>query len=441
LGAEVRGRLPARVERIIAAREVEAERLIGWAQLVIGLTWTALYIASPKTFEADETFAPVPVALGLYLAFTCLRLMLVYRGFTPAWFLGLSVFFDMALLLGLIWSFHLQYGQPAAFYLKAPTLLYVFIFIALRALRFSARYVLLAGTLAALGWFGLLHYALLTSEAPNMGVTRDYVSYMTSSMILLGAEFDKIIAILLSTAILAIAILRARRLLVASVVEGAAHRDLSRFFAPEIADQITRSEDRIQPGEGEVRDAAILICDVRGFTQIAMTMAPNALMALLADYEARMVAVIQRHGGSIDKFLGDGVMATFGAAAPTKSYAADALRAIHDLAATAEAWADERRAGGEIALKIGFAAAAGRVVFGAVGDPSRLEFTVIGEPVNLAAKIEKQNKVEAVTALTTAETLRLAEAQGFEPPATLEHRPARDVEGLEAPVDLVVLAP
>ena len=64
----------------------------------------------------------------------------------------------------------------------------------------------------------------------------------------------------------------------------------------------------------------------------------------------------------------------------------------------------------------------------------------IGEPVNLAAKIEKQNKVEKVRALTTADTLRLAEAQGYMAPAAPEHRPARAVEGLTEPVDLVVLA-
>ena len=440
LGTGAEGSLPARVERIIARREIESEKLIAWAQLIVGVTWSALYAAAPKTFLAAETFAPVPIALALYLGFSALRLLLLRRGFTPPWFLALSVFFDMALLMGLIWSFHLQYGQPAAFYLKAPTLLYVFVFIALRALRFSAAYVLMTGGLASLGWLILLHYALLNSDAPNMGVTRDYVLYMTSSMVLLGAEFDKIIAILLSTGILAVAIVRARRLLITSVVEGAAHHDLSRFFAPEIAAEITQAEDRLQSGQGKVREAAIVFCDIRGFTELAMRVPPSDLMRLLAEYQARMVAVIQAHGGSIDKFMGDGIMATFGAAVSTENYAADALRAIDALVDCAKAWRDERRQDGLEPIQIGFAAAAGRLVFGAVGDASRLEFTVIGEPVNLAAKVEKQNKVERVTALTTAETLDLAGRQGYQPKAELEQRPGRQIEGLREARDLVVLA-
>ncbi|MHA4875171.1 hypothetical protein, partial [Enterococcus faecium] len=80
--------------------------------------------------------APVPLALAIYAAFSLGRLILAYHDALPRWILALSVIADMALLLGLIWSFHRQYGQPPAFYLKSPTLLYVFIFIALRALRF-----------------------------------------------------------------------------------------------------------------------------------------------------------------------------------------------------------------------------------------------------------------------------------------------------------------
>jgi len=100
----------------------------------------------------------------------------------------------MMLLFGLIWCFHIQYGQPPAFYLKAPTLLYVFIFIALRALRFEARYVLISGFAAAAGWLALVVYAA-AFDPRGMAVTRNYVEYMTSARILWGAEIDKVIAI------------------------------------------------------------------------------------------------------------------------------------------------------------------------------------------------------------------------------------------------------
>ncbi len=432
--------LPPRVLEAIRGNQLQSEILIASAQLLIGIIWAVLYAVAPKTAAAGM-FEPVPMALGCYLLFSILRLALAYRGFAATWFLSLSVLVDMAILMALIWSFHIQYEQPASFYLKAPTLLYVFIFISLRALCVSAGFVLLSGGAAALGWLIMLYYAMATSEAPDMGVTRDYVAYMTSNMILIGAEFDKVIAILLSTAILAIALWRARRLLVESVIESQAHHDLERFFAPEIAHQIVSAERQIEAGQGEVRHAAVLDCDIRGFTPTAMGMDPGALMALLADYQNRMVTVIQSRGGSIDKFMGDGIMATFGAALPTESYAADALRCVEDLGRAAEAWRAERRRQGEMPLDVGFAVAAGPLVFGAVGQAERLEFTVIGEPVNLAAKLEKANKTEAVSALTTAKTYELAREQGYQPAAEKERRPARAVEGTGEPVDLVVLLP
>ncbi len=438
LGDAAESHLPERVQLAIERQQDESEVLIGWVQLAVVTAFAVLYSVAPKTFTAEAEFAPVPWALGLYLAFTLLRLALAYLRVLPRWFLALSVIIDMALLLGLIWSFHLQYQQPAAFYLKAPTLLYVFIFIGLRALRFEARFVVLAGVAAALGWLALVFYAVVADPAENL-ITRDYVHYMTSASILLGAEFDKVISILMVTLILAVAILRARRLLVRSVAEGAAARDLSRFFAPQIARQITASEQRIRPGEGELRDAAVLYCDVRGFTKLASRLSPGEVMRLLAEYQTRMVAVIQSHGGSIDKFLGDGIMATFGAAVKTETYAADALRAVDDLARAAAEWAAEREAAGIPPLVIGLAVAVGPVVFGAVGDETRLEFTVIGDSANLAAKLEKHTKVERGRALTTERSFAVAREQGYRPAAEPERRPAVHIEGVEGPVDLVVM--
>lgn len=431
--------LPARLREAIARQQENSEILIGWIQLGVVATFAVLYALAPKTFHPDVPFEPVPLVLGAYAVFTVIRLVLAHRRALPGWLLYVSIVADMALLMVAIWSFHLQYQQPASFYLKAPTLLYVFIFIALRALRFEARFVLLAGAAAALGWLGLVGYATL-SDAGDTMITRNYVDYLTSNSVLLGAEFDKIISIIMVTIILGLAILRARGLLVRAVVEGQAARDLSRFFAPEVAARITGTDRLIRAGEGEIREAAILTLDLRGFTALSMALPARQVLALLAEYQARVVPVIQAHGGSIDKFLGDGIMATFGAAMPTGRHAADALRAVAAIMETVDAWNVERQAAGQQPIRVGAAVSAGPVLFGAVGDETRLEYTVIGEAVNLAAKLEKHTKAEAVRVLATAAALALAEQQGYRPVRPHRALPARQVEGVSSPMDLAVLA-
>jgi len=407
-------------------------------QMGIALTFAILYAVAPKTFNPDVTFAPVPWALSAYFGFTALRLALAYRRPLPGWLLALSIIVDMSLLFGLIWSFHIQYAQPPAFYLKAPTVLYVFIFIALRALRFEARFVLLGGVVAALGWLAMVIYAA-GFDPSGMPVTRDYVAYMTAPLILWGAEIDKIMSILLVTVLLAVALIRARRMLMRAVAQETAAKDLGRFFSPEVARRITAAEERIRPGQGEMRDAATLFIDIRSFTRLSKQLEPSALVALLSEYQSRMVSAVQANGGSIDKFLGDGIMASFGAARPNSRYALDALRAVESVMSEADIWRQERRARGLPTIEIGAAVAAGPVLFGAIGDETRLEYTVIGEAVNLAAKLEKHTKAERVHALTTVQALALARSQGYSPVQPLEMRPGRKVDGVEAHVDLVVL--
>ncbi len=432
--------LPERVREAIQGQGDATERLIGWIQLAVVLTFATLYAISPKTFPSGQAFQPVPWVIGAYALFTLLRLALAYRISLPGWFLVVSIVFDMALLFGLIWSFHIQYQQPASFYLKAPTLLYVFIFIALRALRFEARFVLAAGLAAAVGWMVLVLYVITVDPSDTM-ITRDYVAYMTSNSVLLGAEFDKIVSILMVAAILGVALIRGRALLVRAVAEGAAARELSRFFAPEVAERIRGAKQEVAVGSGELREAAILNLDLRGFTRFAKMRAPDEVMGLLAEYQHHMVQVIQDHGGSIDKFLGDGIMATFGASESSESHAADALAALERALARGAEWTMAKRAEGMPCPEVNGAVATGRVVFGAVGDATRLEYTVIGDAVNLSAKLEKHNKVLRSRALTDAATFDLARAQGYAPAAEVRHLEAAKVAGLDQALNLVVLVP
>jgi adenylate cyclase len=173
---------------------------------------------------------------------------------------------------------------------------------------------------------------------------------------------------------------------------------------------------------------------------MANEMDPSNLIQLLHEYESRMVPVIQDHGGNIDKFLGDGILATFGAVLSSDSYASDAMHAVDDLIGAADAWNVDRAAVGQPPISIGMAVVTGRIIFGAVGDETRLEYTVIGDPVNLCAKLEKHNRTALSRALTTYEAFDLAEKQGYAAPATRERHQEVAVEGVSTGVDLVVIA-
>ncbi|MGO1119510.1 adenylate/guanylate cyclase domain-containing protein [Rhodovibrionaceae bacterium A322] len=441
-GREAQAKLPERVRQAIERQEDRTEQLIGWIQLIVVSLFGSLYLLSPKTapmtLSQDLPVHPVPWVLGIYFFLTVVRIIWAHKGRLPDWAVAVSIVMDVALLMILIWTFHLQYGQPASFYLKAPTLLYIFIFIALRALRFDARFVVLTGVVGALGWTGMLYYVITIDPTDTM-ITRSYVDYLTSNAVLMGAEFDKIISILVVSIILGVALVRGRDLLVRSVSENLAAQELSRFFAPEVANKIKGADKEITAGSAEICEAAILNLDLRGFTRLAESESPETVLAVLGDYQARCVPIIQRHGGSIDKFLGDGIMATFGAAEPNETYAADGLRALEEIILAADAWKAERAAQGLSCPEINGALATGPILFGTVGDKTRLEITVIGDAVNLSAKLEKHNKSAGTRGLVTADSYNLGESQGFVPKGDFRPLPAQAVGGVGATVDLLGL--
>ncbi|HJR22293.1 MAG TPA: adenylate/guanylate cyclase domain-containing protein, partial [Dongiaceae bacterium] len=153
--------LPPAVRARITVLQDNSEKLIGWIQLAIVILFGVLYGLSRQTVPMGTAiWLLTPAAIGLYFIATVIRLVMAYRIRMGFWLLAGSIAIDMALLYSLIWSFHLQYMQPASFYLKAPTQQYVYIFIALRALRFEVRYVVLAGIAAALGWLAMVGYVV-----------------------------------------------------------------------------------------------------------------------------------------------------------------------------------------------------------------------------------------------------------------------------------------
>lgn len=399
-GNKAKTHLPERVQAAIDQQQHDSEKLIGWVQLLLVTIFASLYAISPKTSMSDA-IQPVPWALGLYYLFTLKRLALANRNELTHWFLTLSVIADIGLLLVLIWSFHIQYMQPASFYLKAPTMVYIFIFIALRSLRFDPRYILIAGGTAALGWVILASYVIWSEGGKSM-ITRDYVTYLTSNSILIGAEIDKIIAIVLVTLVLAIAVMRAKRSFIRAVTDEIAARDLSRFVSPEIANRITHAEQQIKPGDGDAVIATVMFTDIEGFSSISETLTPKELVTMLNEYFTETNAVISRFGGVITQFHGDAMLITFNAVTPDADHALNAVRtalAIQEIA-------ESRVYGFGQKLKTRCGLNTGEIVIGAIGSENRLTFTVHGDNVNIAARLENMNKQYGSYILATETTVR-----------------------------------
>ncbi len=385
-GPPSEGNLPERIQATVSEQQNKSEILVGWIQLTLVMTFGALYILAPKT-SAPDSFQSVPWALGLYFLFTVVRLAAAYRGAVPRWLLMISIVMDMGLLMVLIWSFHIQYEQPASFYLKAPTMLYVFIFIALRALRFDSRYVLMAGAAALVGWLILVLYVVYSDPQDPM-ITRDYVQYLTSNSILIGAEVDKLLSIALVTLVLALAIYRGERMMRQAAITQSAARDLSRFVPQEIADHITQAEHSIQPGDGESKIATVLFTDIEGFSTFSEKMTPQELVATLNDYFGAVYEVVHAHGGVITQYQGDAMVITFNTVSPDENHAASAVRTALDIRTLTQ----ERTFGNDVFLKTRCGVNTGEMTVGAVGAAQQLIFTVHGDEVNVAARLEQLNK-------------------------------------------------
>ena len=431
--------LPARTRLSISQREWANEVLLRVIQLVVIVMFCIIYAASPAT-RPQGSFSPVPYVLGAYLLLSVTGLVWGMLREPPDWAGYISILFDFALLYGLMVSFHLQYMQPASFIMKAPALLYVFIFISIRALRFNPKFVILAGIVAAMGWAAIIIYVTRIDPGDNM-LTRSYVQYLTSNSILIGAEVDKILSILIVTAVLALAVNGSRNMLVTSVSEQAAASSLSRFFDDSVASGIRSDAVSLEAGRGEKREATILNVDIRGFTRLAARLEPDEVMELLSAYQGRIVPIIQGHGGVIDKFMGDGIMASFGIFGGEADHAARALAAAEAIFEDSIAW---HRLEGPISrnapVRIGMGLAAGQVTWGAVGANGRLEMTVIGPAVNLSAKLEKFNKRLDTGCIASAETWELASRQGYA--GNLRANLRTDaIDGINDTIPIAVLAP
>lgn len=166
---------------------------------------------------------------------------------------------------------------------------------------------------------------------------------------------------------------------------------LDRYVSPALVDYVLENLETVELG-GQKKELTILFSDVRNFTTLTESADPTELIALLNEYLAAMTEIIFKYDGIVDKFIGDGILAYWGAFTPGKNHALLAAQAslemLERLAALNRGWESE----GRKTIAIGIGLNTGEVIFGNVGSGKKIEFTVIGDPVNLASRLEGLNK-------------------------------------------------
>ena len=385
------------------------------AVAVVGL-WLAWSIPAPRYYYYAALLAVV-IAIG-WLNFGVSK-----RFGTGHWLAYVSAFFDMGLLTFALLSDNPfeEVPLPAALLYRYDGFVFFFLLFAGVLHSYSPRLVLWSGVSMALWWSGALALAVqapgVVTEfslpgAVEMSRLRLVERAQESDFIEVLGRLQEALVAVLAAVIASFAVAQSRRLVFDNVRAERARENLARYFSPEVAAELASDEHDL--GAARRQDAAVLFADIVGFTRLSESLGPEGTIALLREWHGRLGDIVFRHGGTLDKYIGDGLMATFGTPHARPDDASRALAAALDMAAAgrrrragggpggapgpgagapagsdaAPGSDDSRRPEGAVPVRIGIGLHFGPVVLGDIGNERRLEFAVLGDTVNVASRLE-----------------------------------------------------
>jgi len=376
-------------------RRWHRERRSAWLRLAA----LAILVVNLSLAARDGTVAVHGHIVIGYAIATAVALVLAELRRGPSWIGYVFVAFD-ALVVILVFRKHLlASGDEVDHSLTAPSLAIGFVLLTHVALRLRPALVLMFSGFVIVGWMALLGLAIQAHE--GRGVThasQDWLAFWTEGALALAFAFAAVVCALLT---------HDHNVLLRSAVAAERLRaNLSRFFSPTVLLELQTTGTSLALGR---RQVAVMFVDLRGFTRLSESIPLEELATLLAEFRELVTREVFEHHGMIDKFLGDGVMAAFGQPRKTPVDARQALECAIHLGNALLEWKRARVHRGQPAPDAGIGLHFGTAIGGVLHSGSHDEFTLVGDAVNVAQRLERLSKPLNASVVASEDVLTAAE--------------------------------
>jgi len=332
---------------------------------------------------------------------------------------------------------------PVAMQYHFGNFIYFFVLLAGATLAYSWRTVIAVGTWTCSLWIIGIAWVwwqpdrareLTARIAAAIGSDQRLFQLISPNSIVFGNRIQEIVVFMIVAATLAVAVRRGNDLLIRHAAVERERGNLARYFSPNVVEELSKHDEPLK--QVRTQNVAVLFVDIVGFTAFADARAPEEVVRILREFHALMEQEVFRHSGTLDKYLGDGLMATFGTPFAGEADASNALRCAQAMMAEADRWSGERKAAGEAPIRVSFGLHYGPVVLGDIG-VTCLEFAVIGSTVNVASRLEALTRPLDCALVASDDLVKRAKAELDDANAVfrpLKAQTPQTIRGFESPI-------
>jgi len=376
-----------KAEKVLFQEEARAERLANLIRLAYVFIWLCSTFPASKIHPFSANIANIGIGFLWILFSVAYHCYLLTRPYKP-YLKYVSTTIDVLVTTGILFLYHFNMGYSTS--LKAPPFMNYLLILGLAALRFNHTLPIYGGLLSLIAYSSLFIYFLLTQDiefgSPLEVFTTPKINWVYQLYrIAYLATFTFLTFILVRNThrLVTLMVRESQEALAAKAQQERTLGLFERYFSPEVSRYLLHNP--LELG-GRIQQVTVLVSDLRGFTSLSEKLGPIKSVSFLNNLFDNLVSIVFKYNGTVDKYLGDGMLVIFGI---PKSRPDDPLRAVM---AAYEMVEKVHQIGQSENADIGIAINTGEVIYGNIGSAKRMEFTVIGDTVNTAFRMEALNK-------------------------------------------------